>query len=122
MKPETVLEFSSEWGGKIYHEHLTTVRGQDKLYLTGSIMPAIFKNGIYHVDKTVGNFQVQMIVWRRICDFTQMEIVDDIGTAAAGNNPQLAFFEILAQWYAKKPWWQGKYTVMQKLYLRRVAP
>jgi hypothetical protein len=51
-----------------------------------------------------------------------MEIVDDIGTAAAGNNPQLVFFEILAQWYAKKPWWKGKYTVLQKLYLRRVAP
>jgi hypothetical protein len=122
MNPETILEFSSDWGGKIYQKYLTTVCGQDKLYLVGSTIPAIFKNGIYHVDKTIGNHQVQLIVWKRIIDFTQMEIIDDIGVAAAGNNPKLAFYDILSQWYAKKPWWQGQYTVMQKLYLQRVGP
>ncbi len=120
-KHETDIKFTQDWGGKLGADAFTTVRGPDKIYTPGMVYPVTLIAGLFHTRKAVGPCRLVKVEFKRIRDFTVDEIRKDIGAEAAGSDPGRHFYEILKAFYWRKPWWDGEYTVMQKLTFEKVG-
>lgn len=119
-KPETAIKFSRNWGGKLDMARFTTVRGQDKLYKEGEIYPIILASGLWHEKKEFGPARLLKIEFKRIEDFNIAEILADIGRRTSGQ-PRSFFFHLLEDYYKHKSWWDGMYSVVQKLTLEYIG-
>jgi len=117
---ETEISFSDTWGGKIEHVIFKTVRGQDKVYKVGQVYPCTLIAGLFHKKTNLGMHELLGIEWKRIRDFTTAEVLADIGQVRAGSEPKREFLEILKAFYSKKGWWDGEYTIMQRLTLEKI--
>lgn len=119
-KFETELKFSQNWGGKLDQPRYTTVRGQDKLYREGDVLPVTLATGLYHTKKSAGHVVVVRVEFKRLRDFTIQEILEDIGRRTSGE-PRKYFFKLMEDFYKFKRWWDGEYTVLQKLTLDKMG-
>lgn len=119
-KHETEIKFTQDWGGKLGENSFTTVRGQDRIYEQGKIYPVTLIAGLFHTKKNIGPCLLAKLEFKRIRDFTDEEIRKDIGPEASRRDPMHNFYEILKAWYARKAWWDGEYSVVQKLALEKL--
>jgi len=127
-KKPTMLRFAERYDNKFRRPIFPTIRGQDKLYEV---------NKIYHIrllDKKTkqwlpnGSAKVLRVDWKRICDFSVPEIVEDLGpdfVAKEKGKPicikttKRNLLKELEKYYGQKPYWCGKYTLVQKLTCQR---
>lgn len=113
-KYEKELKFSKNWGGKLDMARFTSVRGQDKLFKAGEIHTISLASGLFHDQKNFGYARLLKIEFKRIEDFTIDEILVDIGRRTSGQ-PRNYFYKLLEEFYKHKKWWDGTYSVVQKL-------
>lgn len=119
-KPETDLKFSQNWGGKLEHARFTTFRGQDKLYKVGELYPVTLVSGLWHSEQRFGHVRLLAIEFKRIQDISLEEIIADIGRRTS-SNPRKYFIELMKDFYGLKRWWDGEYTVIQKLTFEKLG-
>lgn len=120
-KFETGVKFTDPWEDKLERGEFFTTRGQDKLYRTGVVYPVILVPGLFHNGKNYGHHRCFRIEFKRICDYNASEIIADIGRRRAGSSPRAAFYKLMKDWYQFKKWWDGEYTVLQKVYLEKIG-
>lgn len=117
---ESEIKFNSTYGHKLERDVFTTIRGQDKLYKVGTDVKITLVSGVHGIGKDYGYRRIYRVEFKRIMDFQKQEIVRDLGATIAGNNPKLSLYHLLKRIYEKKFYWNGWYTVMQKVYLERL--
>ena len=113
-KYEDVINFSRNWGMKLDNARWTTVRGQNKLYKVGGIYPVVLVASLVQKRKEYGPASLLRIEFKRIKDFTIGEILEDIGRRTSAQ-PRVYFYNLLKDFYQLKKWWDGEYTIAQKL-------
>lgn len=113
-KLESDIKFSQNWGGKLDEPRFTTFRGQDKLYKVGQHYPVTIVSGLYHNKESKGFAVLISVEFKRIQDVSIDEILADIGRRTSAQ-PRRYFFNIMKDFYQYKKWWDGEYTVLQKL-------
>jgi len=118
---ETEIKFTSEWGGKIYHDVFSTFRWPDKIYTAGRLYPVILVASLTHRRKELGSHRLLKVEFKRIRDISPGEVIADIGRSSAGSSPRKALLKIMKSWYGKKKAWDGEYSILQKLTLEKLG-
>lgn len=102
-------------------EHISTIESlQDKLFKLGSDLPVTLASGLFHEAKSFGYVKVLAIEFKRIKDVTITEILADIGRRTS-TQPRVYFYKLMKDFYGHKRWWDGKYTVIQKLTVEKLG-
>lgn len=117
-EPKQVIEFTDEYGQKIYLPVFSTFRGQNTRYEVGRIHDVVLV-GISG-RKDLGPHRITAIEYKRIRNVSASEIIMDLGKRMALPDPRATFFKLMRSFYKNNPWWDEEDTILQKLTLEKI--
>ena len=111
------LDFSSDWGGKIYKDTFTTIRMVTRVWHVGDRTKVCYKK-----DTWPDNYKINEVEIKPLKDFTDAEIVADLGDVFVMKfeTPKAALMDLMKKFYGRKFYWKGEETPAQKITLRKV--
>lgn len=118
--PERELLLTDNYGNKAAETTFTTFRGQDKLYRVGDVHLVFIKGSPGQPRIFMGRFRITAIEFKRIRIVSASEIIKDLGRRRSLPDPQGSFYRLMSFFYSKKSWWDGRDTVLQKIYLEKI--
>lgn len=114
------INFSSDWGGKIYQDRFTTIRWNDyDIKDDKDITLPISLKG-----ETVGLVAVEQIRFLRASAVPLSLIRKDLGRpdTETDEETERAFYALLERFYKRKPDWRGWQSIVQLIFLKKVGP